>query len=194
MVRRVAGYTGAVAGLLLIAFGAFLLVRHQVQPQAHRPLPSPSAIVSDAPFASATPSPGPASPAPRSHDGMRVRVPALGIDLGIVEGDGWNAPYNLAARYPSLAWPGDGGRSMIYAHAQPGMFEALFKAAVGQKVEISRPGAPVLRYTIVEYYPRWPSSDPKWLQPLSQEELILETCTTYNPNDPRIIAVAHPDS
>jgi hypothetical protein len=45
---------------------------------------------------------------------------------------------------------------------------------------------------IREFYPRWRSTDLKWLQPAQGEELILETCTTYNDNDPRIIAVAEP--
>jgi hypothetical protein len=63
---------------------------------------------------------------------------------------------------------------------------------VGQKIEIDRRGASPLHYVIREYYTRWPAGNVSWLHPLAREQLILETGTTYNPNDPRIIAVAEP--
>jgi LPXTG-site transpeptidase (sortase) family protein len=119
-------------------------------------------------------------------------VPQLGIDLPVVAGDGYNAPLYKAATYPSLKLPGQGGRSMLYGHARPGMFAPLFNAAVGQDVDVAYPDGRVLRYRITEFYPRWPIADTKWLQPATGEELILLTCTTYEYNDPRVVAVARP--
>lgn len=126
-------------------------------------------------------------------DGLRVRVPALGIDLKIVEGNGWEPPLNLAAHYPGMKWPGQGGRSFLYAHARPGMFGPLFQASVGQKVEVVQPGGKVLSYTIRRYYPAWPVSNTSILQPADHEELVLYTCTSWTYNDPKIVAVAEPD-
>ena len=107
-------------------------------------------------------------------------------------GDGVNAPLYKAALDLRLAVPGQGKRSLIYAHPRPSMFGSLSRAAVGETIEIDRPGAPPLRYVIREYYPRWPATDLSWLDPLGREQLILETGTTYNINDPRIIAVGEP--
>jgi LPXTG-site transpeptidase (sortase) family protein len=132
------------------------------------------------------------SPSKQIPDGTRIKVADLGIDLPLVAGDGVNAPLYKAATVPALSIPGEGHRSMVYAHAQDRMFGPLFRAKVGESVELDYPGGAVLRYRINEYYPRWSSTDLKWLQPLDHEELILLTCTTYNANDPRIIAVAEP--
>jgi LPXTG-site transpeptidase (sortase) family protein len=133
-----------------------------------------------------------AAPGAVTHEGLRIRVPELKIDLPIVEGDGYDAPLYKAAHYPGMPWPGEGGRSMIYAHARPGMFGPLFGAQVGEHVEIAGEDGRTRRYVIREYYPRWPITDLKWLQPGDHEQLVLVTCTTYNYNDPRIVAVAEP--
>jgi LPXTG-site transpeptidase (sortase) family protein len=126
------------------------------------------------------------------HEGLRVQLPQLDIDLPIVDGDGFNAPLNKAAHYPGLAWPGERGRSVIYAHARPGMFGPLFNAKVGETVQITNDSGDARRYTITEYYSHWPIRDLKWLQRSDQEQLVLVTCTTYNYDDPRIVVVAEP--
>lgn len=128
----------------------------------------------------------------------RIKIPQLGIDLPLVRGDGTNVPLFKAAIHPALSPPGDGVRSMIYAHAQTGMFGPLLAAAqagtggVGDSVEVDRADGKVLHYVIRQFYPRWSIRDTRWLQPVSHEELILVTCTTYNLNDPRVVAVAEP--
>ena len=118
----------------------------------------------------------------------------LGVDLPVVEGDGLTAPLYEAAHYPGMKWPGEGGRTLIYAHARAGMFGPLFGAHVGQQIQIARPDAPTLTYTIHEYHANWPSSNTDILQPSDHEQLVLLTCTTYNPADPRIVVVAEPAS
>ncbi|HEV1998594.1 MAG TPA: sortase [Candidatus Dormibacteraeota bacterium] len=128
----------------------------------------------------------------------RVKIPQLGIDLPLVRGDGTNVPLYKAAIHPALSPPGDGVRSMIYAHAQNGMFGPLLAAAqagtggVGDAVEVDRADGKVLHYVIRQFFPRWSINDTRWLQPVSHEELILVTCTTYNLSDPRVVAVAEP--
>src|SRR5262249_54100929 len=68
----------------------------------------------------------------------------------------------------------------------------LFGGRVGQHVEIVDRGGGVRRYTVREFYPRWPITDTRWLKPGDHEEIVLITCTTYNYTDPRIIAVGEP--
>ncbi|GAC1333758.1 MAG: hypothetical protein NVSMB17_14570 [Candidatus Dormibacteria bacterium] len=180
-------------GLVVAASGLVLLLARRPAPSREATLPTtvqPAIAIPDFP----TPSPlqpGPTQPY-SSPSGERIRVPELHIDLPLVAGDGYNAPLNVAATYPTLKLPGQGGRSFIYAHARAGMFDPLFNARVGQEVDIVRPDAPMLRYRISKYYPRWPISDLRWLQPANHEQLVLSTCTTYNYNDPRIVAVAEP--
>ena len=173
-------------GLVVVAAGVVLFLGRQTAPAKQATLPlttSPAPVISD--FPSAT-------PLATSPVGERIQVPALHIDLPLVAGDGYNAPLYKAATYPTLKLPGQGGRSFIYAHARVGMFDPLFRAQVGQEVDIIRPDGAPLRYRITQYYRSWPISDLRWLQPAGHEELILSTCTTYNYNDPRIVAVAEP--
>ncbi len=182
----------AVVAVLLVAVlaGSLLIVRFGHKPIDQRPSPvakQPAQIISPEAYTPAAPS---ATGSPVSHDGLRVKVPELAIDLPIVEGDGYNAPLYKAAHYPGTTWPGEGGRSVIYAHARPGMFEPLFQAKVGERVEFAGPDGSSRRYVIQQYFARWPVTDLRWLRPTNHEEVVLITCTTYNYNDPRIIVVA----
>jgi sortase (surface protein transpeptidase) len=59
-------------------------------------------------------------------------------------------------------------------------------------VDIYRNDVRILSYAVSEVHPRWPSTNLKWLEPVNNEELVLLTCTTYNPNDPRVVVVAKP--
>jgi LPXTG-site transpeptidase (sortase) family protein len=181
MTRRRLALVAAIVGLLLVAAGVWINVNHRpptTPPTALQPSPLISPI-----FASP---PGPTRP------GYHVKSAELGIDLPIVEGDGWTVPYDKAAHYPGMKWPGDNGRSMIYAHALSGMFGPLFHASVGQHVDVERAGKPTLHYVIRQYFPHWSPSDLTYTRPLGREELVLLTCTTYNANDPRILVVAEP--
>jgi len=124
--------------------------------------------------------------------GYRIRLPQLGIDLPIVEGDGWDPPLDKAAHYPGMKWPGEGGRSFVYAHDRPGMFGPLERASVGQQVQVIGPDGSVREYVIRTYTRSWPVTDTSILQPTDHEELILYTCTSFTYSDPKIVAVAFP--
>ena len=178
-------------GLVAIVVSAIVLLTHAgpAHPRTLTLLPSPSPIISPDPTPSVSPS---ASPPSAPVDGMRIQVPELGIDLPVVPGDGVNAPLYKAVLDPFLAQPGSGSRSMIYAHAQNGMFGPLFNTRVGEHVVIRRPDAPDLKYVIAEYHARWPINDLSVLQPLAREQLVLVTCTTWNLNDPRQVVIANP--
>jgi LPXTG-site transpeptidase (sortase) family protein len=72
------------------------------------------------------------------------------------------------------------------------MFGDLYQVKVGQQVEIYRYDKVMVRYVVTEVHARWPSTNLKWLEPVNHEELVLLTCTTYDPNDPRVVVVARP--
>lgn len=201
--RKRATVTGLVALGILLVVGAVTLAPGLTRP--HQPV-ARRHISPDLPGSDPDQSPTPASaPEPVFHltvddSRARVKIPQLGIDLPLIRGDGTHVPLYKAAIHPALSPPGDGLRSMIYAHAQNGMFGPLLAAAqsgtggVGDTVEVDRADGKVLHYVIRQFYPRWPINDTRWLQPVNHEELILVTCTTYNLSDPRVVAVAEPVS
>lgn len=186
--RRALPLIAVVTGMVLLVLGV-AMSRTPARPAQHGGLPAPVKLIPDDAFP--TPS---AFPLNSGVQAVKVVLPELGIDLPVVPGDGFNAPLFKAAQMPGprLKLPGQGGRSMLYAHARTGMFGPLFQARVGQKVDVTLADGRVLHYTIKEYYPRWPSTDLRWLEPLDHEQLVLLTCTTYNINDPRVVAVAEP--
>ena len=191
-------------GVVLIAVSSAALIRPVLFPPAPsrsaqlQRLPQPTQIINPIEF----PAPLPmgnqqiAREPPGSPDGWRIRLPALNIDLPLVQGDGLNVPYYKAAHYPTMPWPGQGKRSFVYAHAQYGppiMFGPLLgRNPTGMDVYVDRGARSSLHYVIKQYYAAWPISDTRWLQPADHEELILMTCTSWNASDPRVIAVAEP--
>lgn len=148
----------------------------------------PQPIISAEPFAG----PEPLGAPPSVATGLRVTVPDLHIDLPVVPGDGVSVPLNRAALFPGLGTPGSGQRTVLYAHAQPGMFANLAQARAGQSVTVNSATGRALRYTVTEVHTDWPVSDRKWLEHADGEQLVLISCTTYNPFDPRVIVVAAP--
>lgn len=185
--------------LLLVALGVVVMVAGVAvalsAPRERGVVPAPINTASPVAIVEHLPQPV-AAPTPANQTGIaasRLRIPELGIDLEVVPGDGVNAPLYRAAEYPSpMKLPGQGGRSMIYAHARTGMFGPLFNAKVGQHVDVTLADGRQLHYTIREYYAHWPVDDLRWFDQVDHEELVLVTCTTYDPNDPRIVAIAEP--
>jgi LPXTG-site transpeptidase (sortase) family protein len=184
-----AAVVAVAAGSLLAGGLALWLAAHSPPGRAVAGAPVHVVNPGNAHYQQAVPSP---TPTPVSHTGVRIRIPQLGVDLPVVEGNGVDAPLFKAAHYPGTTWPGEGGRSVIYAHARVGMFGPLFGARVGQEVQVASANGAVKRFVIQQYYPRWPVTDLAWLRPGDHEQLVLITCTTYNNNDPRIIAVSEP--
>lgn len=148
----------------------------------------PAPIISSEPFAG----PQPIGTAPALPTGLRVAAPALKIDLPVVQGDGVSVPLNRAALFPGLGTPGSGRRTVLYAHAQPGMFGSLVQAKIGQTVTVTSATGHALSYAVTEVHTDWPVSDRRWLEQADGEQLVLIACTTYDPFDPRVIVVASP--
>ena len=180
MVRRYWPTFAVLFGLVLVGYGALRLADRQQAATPLTQLPAPIGIISPHPAVSPTPA------------GYRVKVDELKIDLPVVQGDGKVPPLFLAAEEPGMKKPGEGGRSMLYAHARKGMFGNLYQARVGEHVEVTTASGKVLKYLVTQVNLRVRHDDLSWLKQVDHEQLLLETCTTYNPNDPRIIVVAEP--
>jgi len=86
--------------------------------------PSPSADASPG----ATGSPGPSGAVERAV-ATRVVVPALRIDLPVVEGPAGYPLCNVAMYIQELGQPGEGGATYLYAHARDGMFGPIYELA-----------------------------------------------------------------
>ena len=167
---------------------------------ASSPFPGPSAPSTVA--ASPTASPARPSAAVESHPGLetprvgviatRIRVPRLGIDLPVVEGDGSTAPIGKAAHYPGTAWPGEGSNIYIYGHAQKGMFLELWEAAVGDRVELDLADGTTRMYRVRKIIPKVPADAVGYLAPTSTEQLTLQTSTSYVATAPRFLLIAVP--
>jgi sortase A len=120
---------------------------------------------------------------------VRIEAPAGGIDLGLVEGDGVHVPLNLAAHYPGTAQPGDVGNAVYYAHAQPGMFQGLYRLHLGDEIRVLRQDGTQLIYHATAFE-KVPFNDRAVLTPTPFGELTLLTCTSYDPYTPRFIVIA----
>ena len=122
----------------------------------------------------------------------RIRIPRLGIDLPIVEGDGVDAPIGKAAHYPGSGWPGGGTNIYIYGHAREGMFLPLWNAEVGDVVTLELAGGGQRSYVIVRVLPKVPWNATNYLAATPTEILTLQTSTSYYASAPRFVAIAEP--
>ena len=120
---------------------------------------------------------------------VRIEAPAGGIDLGLVEGDGIHVPLNLAAHYPGTAEPGQTGNAVYYAHAQPGMFQGLYRLHPGDEIRILfQDGTQQILHATA--FKKVAYNDRSVLSPTPFGELTLLTCTSYDPYTPRYIVIA----
>lgn len=150
-----------------------------------------SATASLPAVATATPSAVPSAP-PAAIVADRIRIARVGIDLRIVEGDGIDAPMNLAAHYPGTGWPDGGTNIYIYAHAQTGMFLALWDVVVGDDVVLDLIDGTTRTYVVTVVKPRVAWNALHYLAATPTEQLTLQTSTSYTPTAPRYLVIAEP--
>jgi len=122
---------------------------------------------------------------------VRLIVPSAGIDIAVIQGDGVHVPLSRAMHYPGSGDPGGGSTSLFYAHARRGMFLGLWKVRAGDAIRAVRADGSVIAYTVREVR-NVPASDLDILRPTPYDQIILLTCTTYSPYDPRYIVIGTP--
>ena len=154
------------------------------------PAPAPAYAVSAPPIAlgsggaSASSSPGsPGTPAT-----VRLVIPAGNIDLAVVQGDGVTVPLHLAVHYPGTDQPGGGSNALYYAHAQPGMFQGLYRLHIGDAIDAVRSDGTTVHYK-ASAFEKVAYDDRAVLNPTPYDEITLLTCTSYDPYTPRYIVI-----
>ncbi len=123
---------------------------------------------------------------------QRIQIDRLGIDLPIIEGDGYEAPMYKAAHYPGTGWPHGGVNIYIYAHAQPGMFLALWGAQVGDIVTLRLVDGTTAQYQVTQVLPKVAWDALQYADPTPPERLTLQTSTGYTATSPRFVVLAEP--
>jgi sortase (surface protein transpeptidase) len=132
------------------------------------PSPSGSGAASPSPSLSAEPSESPPpSTVPDDRVATRVTVPALRIDLPVIDPPGGANTYpvcNVAMYTRELSQPGLGGQTYLYAHARKGMFLPLLEESlenrgrrmIGMVVEVYTSDDQVFLYEITKVRPKVP--------------------------------------
>ena len=199
--RRALLALGAIAIVVLAAAGLSIALGGG---GATQPTPSSQAAVSFPPVGSpvdgtsaspgqeATPATTPSQVPGTEIKANRIQIDRLGIDLKIIEGDGVDAPMGKAAHYPGTGWPGGGTNIYIYGHAQTGMFLSLWDVKVGDVVVLTLVDHTQRTYTVTKVIPKAPWDAIQYLDPTPEEQLTLQTSTSYHPTSPRFVVIAVP--
>ncbi len=82
-----------------------------------------------------------------------VRLQRIGIDVPLVEGDGYTVPDAAVAHYPDTAWPGEGSNTYVYGHAREGQFLDLWKVRTGDIVEVDMADGSTADYAVSQILP-----------------------------------------
>ncbi|HET7728248.1 MAG TPA: hypothetical protein VFK54_13085 [Candidatus Limnocylindrales bacterium] len=169
------------------------------------PAPSPSVSASASASASASVGPTPsASPStsPSPQIGVRVAtrlvIPALRIDLPVIEGPDGYPPCDVAMYLKELGQPGEGRAIYLYAHARRGMMLPLLEQSkvndgrgmLGMLVQVFTSDDQLYLYEISEVRRHQRTLD----RPLAatSEELWLQTSEGPNASYPKLQVVARP--
>jgi LPXTG-site transpeptidase (sortase) family protein len=155
------------------------------------PAPAPSYTATAPPLAlgaTGPSTPSAAAGAPVTPTTVRLIIPAGGIDLQVIQGDGVTVPLHLAVHYPGTDQPGAGSNALYYAHAQPGMFQGLYQLHAGDAIEAVRSDGTILHYKAATFE-KVAYNDRAVLNPTPFDEITLLTCTSYDPYTPRYIVV-----
>ena len=134
--------------------------------------------------------PPPANAVSSEPPATSIRVDRLGIDIPVIQGDGFRVPDGFASHYPDTAWPGEAGNSFIYAHAREGQFLELWRAQIGDTVEVDQEDGGVAAYEVTAIHPLVAYDDFDLLEPTDTAVLTLQTCLTYEETAPRFVVIA----
>jgi LPXTG-site transpeptidase (sortase) family protein len=156
--------------------------------QANTPPPAGVTSVPASPSAAVTPAAG-FEPGIRA---VRIRIPSVGIDQPIVQGDGVDAPLRKAAHFPGTGWPGGGTNIYLYGHAREGMFIGLWDVKVGAEIDVDLVDGTQRAYKVTTVLPSVPADAFQYTDPTPTEQLTLQTCTSYQDTAPRFIVIAVP--
>ncbi len=198
-INRRSAILGGGIGLILLVALAVPLALNAGRPALATPAPSAVAAAGTSrPSPASSLAGGSATPSPSALTqpvaATRIEIAGVGIDLPVVEGDGVDAPLYKVAHYPGTAWPGGGSNIYLYAHAQKGMFLSLWKVKLGDTVVLGLADGSQRTYVVTQVLPDVAWNDMALLAPTPDEQLTLQTCTSYEQTAPRFVVIAVPQT
>lgn len=124
-----------------------------------------------------------------------IKLPRLGISLGVREGNPYLKSYQISSRYayhyPGTSWPGSGHNTYIYGHAQYGAFAKLKYARIGDIITLRLVTGYWVKYKVTgKYNVAWNAVS--WVYPTTRERLTLQTCLGAGKYARKLIVTAVP--
>ncbi|MCS7177675.1 MAG: class D sortase [Anaerolineae bacterium] len=129
-------------------------------------------------------------PTPGPEQAIRIRIPSIGVDAPVVEGDDWESLKRGAGHHIGSANPGERGNCIISAHNDiyGEIFRDLPKVQLGDIVEVYT-ASQVYRYRVTQTRIVEPT-DVSVMYPTSSPVLTLISCYPYGVNTHRIVVIA----
>ncbi len=121
---------------------------------------------------------------------VRIRIPAIGVDAPVVEGDDWEALKQGAGHHIGSANPGERGNCIISAHNDiyGEIFRELPELDLGEEVFVYT-ASQVYRYVVTQKRIVEPT-EVSVMYPTSSPVLTLISCYPYGINTHRIVVIA----
>lgn len=137
--------------------------------------------------ASITPLP---APTPGPEHAVRIRIPSIGVDAPVVEGDDWESLTRGAGHHIGSANPGERGNCIISAHNDFAgeIFRDLIEVELGATVEVYT-ASQVYRYVVTQQRIIEPT-EVSVMHPTSSPVLTLISCYPYGVDTHRIVVIA----
>ncbi|MBC7226597.1 MAG: class D sortase [Thermoflexales bacterium] len=130
------------------------------------------------------------APTPGPEHARRIRIPSIGVDAPVVEGDDWESLKRGAGHHIGSANPGERGNCIISAHNDiyGEIFRDLPKVQPGDIVEVET-DSQVYRYRVTQIRIVEPT-DVSVMYPTSSPVLTLISCYPYGVDTHRIVVIA----
>ena len=129
-------------------------------------------------------------PTPGPEQGIRIQIPAIGVDAPIVMGDGWEQLKKGVGQHPGTANPGQPGNMVLSAHNDiyGEIFRDLDQLQPGDTILIHTHNR-VYTYVVTEIHVVEPT-DVQWMAPTPDPTVTLISCYPYLVDNQRIIVRA----
>ncbi len=126
-------------------------------------------------------------PTPGPGQAIRIRIPAIGVDAPVVEGDGWEQLKKGVGHHPGSANPGQRGNLVLSGHddVYGEVFRYLDRLKPGDKI-IVYTADKAYTYIVTEIHIVEPT-DVQWLAPTAQPTITLISCYPYMVDNRRIV-------
>jgi sortase A len=129
-------------------------------------------------------------PTPGPQQAVRIRIPSIGVDAPVVEGDDWESLQRGAGHHIGSANPGERGNCVISAHNDiyGEIFRDLPDVQLGDVIEVYT-ASQMFRYIVTQQRIIVPT-EVSVMYPTSTPVLTLISCYPYGIDSHRIVVIA----